>query len=150
MKLTVYCPLNLKLIDFALKNNFHKHSINFNENIIFNIFKKKVINFLKRQRREIIVKEGVRFYYEYLVGQPTRHINDYNFYGELTDFFISRKVFNRIPKYVKCRNVRNYAVLVYKNDKFYFIRIFSSLIEMEEFFGIKININKKHYLIKYK
>lgn len=149
-KLVIYCPLNKRLLKIAIKNNFHKYLICFDENEIFESYSKKVLNYLKRIPRDKLIEEGIRFWYGFLKARPTFYITDYNFYPSLVNYFYNKGVYNNKPRYYKLRDCCRYVALVYKNNKFYFIKTFCSLLEMDLYFNHKFKIKKKNYIIKYK
>ena len=148
--LTIYCPENKRLINELLKQGYDKHIVSFDPNIFFKEYTKKVLRYLKRLKRVELIDECLRFWYKFLLKQHSQYISDYDYYGTILGFFMQKRVFKYNPIWRPIKIKKKYVCLVYKNDKFYFIETFSSLVEMEDFFQIRIKIEKRDYTIRYK
>lgn len=148
--LQVYAPLNKRLLKIAIDNKFHKYVLTFSDRTIFKTYGKKVIKHLDSLSRPQLINEAVRFWYLFLLGKPTQFINEFDYYPMLTKYFLDKEIFRFKPMWYKPRYEKKYCTLVYCNNRFFFIKTFSSILEMELFFQIRIKIDKKDYIIKYK
>jgi len=149
-KLVLYCPLYKPLAVEAVKNNFHKYVVHFSENPFFRKFGDKVLKYLKKRGRRVVVLEGLRYWYFFLMANNSYYVRDGDYYPRLTNFFIQNGVFKAEPKYFKPRSYSKYIVVCYKNNKFYFCEKFATINEIEIFFNLKIKMEKYKYTINYK
>jgi len=149
--LTIYCPNHQPLVKRLTDQGYSKYMVCFEPNPFFKKFNKRVINYLKRLKRGKLIDECLKFWFLYLLKQsPCNWISDYNYYGTLVKFFGEQNIFRYDPMFRPIKLKKRYVVIVYKNNKFFFIETFTSLSEMEHFFQIRIKIEKRDYRIKLK
>lgn len=148
--LTIYCPHNKRLVKELVKQGYNKYIVSFDHNPFFKDFAVKVLRHLSRLKRRDLIEECMRFWYLFLLKQHAPFISDYNYYGHILSYFMSKRIFKYDPIWRSIKIKKKYVCLVYKNDKFYFIETFSSLAEMEDFFQIRVKIEKRDYTIKYR
>ena len=146
-KLTIYCPKQAYLQQLLKRQGYGNHIVTFKQNDFFKEFKKKVFNFLDKLPRDKLIDECLNFYFRFLLRTDTMFISDHNYYFDLAEFFIKSNIFKYAPIYRPIRLKKKYVALVYMNDKFLTIDTFSSLIEMEDLFQIRIKASKRDYRI---
>ena len=148
-KLTIYCPNNKRLQKGLELQGYLKHVVSFDRNDFFQRFSVNVIKHLNSVSRPRLINECLNFWYLYLLRHHSVWISDHGYYQQLINLFVEKGIFKYHPAYRPLKNRKRYIALVYKNNKFFFIETFHSLIEMQHFFQLKINIEKRRYLIKY-
>lgn len=149
-KLIVYCPLNKALCKIALKNNFHKFVITFQENKFYYKWTDRIIKYLEKSPNWRIIMEGLRFWYLFLMARHTYYVSDGNYYPRLMQFFIQRGVFAEQPRRFKPRGYNKYIVICYRNNKIWFVEKYATVNEIEIYFNLKIKTGKYKYTLNYK
>lgn len=148
--LKIYCPDHEKMIKLCKKEKYDRFLVQFNRNPFFLKFTPKVIRYLSKLPRPKLIEEALRFWYMFFLGQPTFHVNDHGYYPKLLQFFIKKQIIKYEPVYRPFKNTKRYVIICYKNNKFFFIKTFTSITEIEDFFQIRIKIEKRDYKIIYK
>jgi hypothetical protein len=148
--LKIYSPNQPKMIELCKKEKYDKYIVSFGRNEFFIKFTSKVLKYLSRLPRALLIEEALRFWYYYLLGLQTFHINDYSYYPRLMKFFVKKRIFKYEPVFRPLKVKKKYVVICYKNNKFFFIQTFHSMTEMEDYFQIRIKVEKRDYKIKYR
>tara|TARA_R110002051_G_C8658289_1_gene488615 strand:+ start:512 stop:976 length:465 start_codon:yes stop_codon:yes gene_type:complete len=148
-KLTIYCPNNKRLQKGLELQGYLKHVISFDTNDFFKKFTINVIKYLDRLSKPKLIDECLNFWFLYLLKHHSLWVSDHDYYQTIVQFFTEKGVFKYEPVYRPLKNKKRYIALVYKNNKFFFIETFHSLVEMQQYFQMRIKIEKRRYLIKF-